>query len=649
MNPTVFAVALALLWRSAPDGSGTPGVALGASPTGETGLVRVHGAEGLEPGRVRLSFALDFFRLDSFIAADNAHTSVGGTLALAFAPLEHLELWVDTRASSNKDARTRPELLETLGDLTLGAKGFLPATPLLAVGADAELTLLTGVGSSSFDLSASRLRLRALASADLQRARGVPLRAHLNAGIIFDGSGALETPTLTNAERFALGISDFNRVLIGAAVEVPLGGFTPFVEYAMEVPLGYLATPGIIVSSAALRPEQTAPMAVAVCNPSAGLDSGCARPAEARVLPQRLTPGVRMTAVPDLTVDFAVELGLTAAVATGVLPVPRYNLVLLASYTLDPFRNESRVLIPVLVPEECPTRAADPRGQAQGIVKSWGDDRGVAGAIVTFDRGPPVATDGEGRFLSHPLDPGPVQVSVTRDGFEPGGASAEIAPGRTATITIALAPRAREGVVRGQVLDPAERPVGGASVTLRGPGTATVTSGLEGEFEVKAPPGRYTLSVSKAGVLSRARRVEVRPDETVTAELLVRPRPPTPVAELSSDGILVKQSIRFLSGQAVLAPDAPAVLDNVVDVLVNHEEIRRLRVEGHSDDVGGEAENVRLSRDRAQAVVDYLVQQGIDPGRLSAEGYGASRPIAPNLTRRGREQNHRVEFHIVAQ
>jgi outer membrane protein OmpA-like peptidoglycan-associated protein len=47
--------------------------------------------------------------------------------------------------------------------------------------------------------------------------------------------------------------------------------------------------------------------------------------------------------------------------------------------------------------------------------------------------------------------------------------------------------------------------------------------------------------------------------------------------------------------------------------------------------------------------VQYLVDQGIDASRLSSEGFGSSRPIAPNLTRRGREQNRRVEFHIVEQ
>src|SRR5262249_3825185 len=129
--------------------------------------------------------------------------------------------------------------------------------------------------------------------------------------------------------------------------------------------------------------------------------------------------------------------------------------------------------------------------------------------------------------------------------------------------------------------------------------------------------------------------------------ILVRARPRSPTAVLAHDQIVVKQSIRFVNGTAQLAPDTAPVLDGVVDVLVNHKEIKRLRVEGHTDDVGVAGANQQLSRDRAAAVVQYLVEQGIDPERLLAEGYGASRPIAPNLTRRGREQNRRVEFHIV--
>jgi outer membrane protein OmpA-like peptidoglycan-associated protein len=133
----------------------------------------------------------------------------------------------------------------------------------------------------------------------------------------------------------------------------------------------------------------------------------------------------------------------------------------------------------------------------------------------------------------------------------------------------------------------------------------------------------------------------------MSGEMVLRKRPKQPIVEVTKDMIVLKESVHFVTGEARLAPDAAAVLDSVVDALVKNKQIKRVRIEGHTDNVGADDMNLQLSKDRAASVVQYLVQQGIDPSRLESEGYGASRPIAPNLTRRGREQNRRVEFHIL--
>jgi outer membrane protein OmpA-like peptidoglycan-associated protein len=69
-----------------------------------------------------------------------------------------------------------------------------------------------------------------------------------------------------------------------------------------------------------------------------------------------------------------------------------------------------------------------------------------------------------------------------------------------------------------------------------------------------------------------------------------------------------------------------------------------IRVEGFTDNVGSREANVKLSSDRADAVMNWLAEHGIDRGRLSSKGYGESRPVASNSTEEGRAKNRRVQL-----
>jgi len=82
-------------------------------------------------------------------------------------------------------------------------------------------------------------------------------------------------------------------------------------------------------------------------------------------------------------------------------------------------------------------------------------------------------------------------------------------------------------------------------------------------------------------------------------------------------------------------------------MLPDHPEIRKLRVEGHTDNRGNAEHNLQLSKARAASVVQYLVKSGIDPARLESEGYGATQPLVPNLTPAARAKNRRVAFKIL--
>jgi OOP family OmpA-OmpF porin len=101
--------------------------------------------------------------------------------------------------------------------------------------------------------------------------------------------------------------------------------------------------------------------------------------------------------------------------------------------------------------------------------------------------------------------------------------------------------------------------------------------------------------------------------------------------------------VTFESGKAELSKSSFYLLDQIA-VALNSDPRLRIRVEGHTDNTGSRELNMKLSKERAQAVAAYLIGRGISPARLSAEGFGPDRPIADNGTQEGRSQNRRVEF-----
>lgn len=117
-------------------------------------------------------------------------------------------------------------------------------------------------------------------------------------------------------------------------------------------------------------------------------------------------------------------------------------------------------------------------------------------------------------------------------------------------------------------------------------------------------------------------------------------------AEITDRGlVLTLGDLLFATDRSVLEPGADRHLQNLVEFLQRYPE-RRVEIEGHTDNVGASSYNLGLSQRRAESVLDYLTQRGIDSERLSALGLGQERPIASNRTEAGRQQNRRVEIII---
>ncbi|HEY4015348.1 MAG TPA: OmpA family protein [Polyangiaceae bacterium] len=110
--------------------------------------------------------------------------------------------------------------------------------------------------------------------------------------------------------------------------------------------------------------------------------------------------------------------------------------------------------------------------------------------------------------------------------------------------------------------------------------------------------------------------------------------------------VRVLQQVHFATGSATILADSFPMLMEIAQLLKANPTIQKMRIEGHTDNHGGADYNLDLSKRRAASVRTWLVQHGIDAGRLESEGYGLTRPIETNDTDEGRAANRRVEFKI---
>ncbi len=450
----------------------------------------------------------------------------------------------------------------------------------------------------------------------------LPVRLHLNAGLVLDGGGANSALAQLGApEQYALGFNAYHRATFGGGLEVPLPYATPFVEYRLAVPLGTPAE-GLV-----------------------GLDGE--RHAVSGGLPATLGLGAKVTAMRDVTFLLGAELGLTREVLLGVAPTPRFNLVAGASFNVDPFaRAETRVVETVrerspteLVtrPAPAPTEKLGTVAKVAGVVLDAKTRKPVPGVMIAFATAsvPPVASDaGSGRFLTHELPGGKARLVARKGGYKDATVDLVLEAGKTASVEVLLeqlAERARFLVA----ITSAKKPIAAVAAVegpmtgkLEVPATATAPSALE------VVPGRYLVNVSADGYLAQTREVQVSNGAEMALAFDLEKEPAKKLVVVKEKKIQILQQVHFASGKATILEDSYGLLNQVVDAIVRSG-IPKIRVEGHTDNKGKKLVNLRLSQERARAVADYLEKAGIDARRLDAKGYGDSRPVAPNLTERG--------------
>jgi outer membrane protein OmpA-like peptidoglycan-associated protein len=123
------------------------------------------------------------------------------------------------------------------------------------------------------------------------------------------------------------------------------------------------------------------------------------------------------------------------------------------------------------------------------------------------------------------------------------------------------------------------------------------------------------------------------------------PLPKDNIQKKLNEAIAIK-NIEFETNKTIIRKTSYPILQKVISILKEYPEIS-IEIEGYTDSKGNAEHNLKLSDKRANAVMKFLVKNGIERSRLTAKGFGIKNPIADNNTEEGRQKNRRVEFKII--
>jgi len=162
-----------------------------------------------------------------------------------------------------------------------------------------------------------------------------------------------------------------------------------------------------------------------------------------------------------------------------------------------------------------------------------------------------------------------------------------------------------------------------------------------GNYLITLPVGKdYAFNVNRKGYLFYSDHYSLKdksPDSTYEKNIPLQP--------VEINAAVVLKNIFFDLGKHELKNESLAELEKLVQFLKDNPTVT-IQVEGHTDQIGSAADNLKLSENRAKSVRNFLLENGITPNRITAKGFGATRPIADNNTEEGRAMNRRTEIKI---
>jgi outer membrane protein OmpA-like peptidoglycan-associated protein len=588
-------------------------LAQSAGVYGQTGVKRVTSAE-IGPGLLHLGGAGRGFYAGDFIApgAVDEDTYLGSTVWVGARLLSLLELSLAAQVGVNANSVDDPRTRFSAGDLYPSLKvGY--GVGSMAFGLDVRGLLPTAQDAAGVDFGNAGVAGTGLFTLDLSESAFV--RLHVNGGYVFQAGKGDQNNLLQGLPGHLLALAAqqwfYDQALYGVAVEAPLPYVTPYLEIFGQTALG--------------APGGYTPF----------LDGHLS-----------VSPGARIQPTPALAIDVGADIGVLGtandlgALTDGQPINPTWAVHLGLSYAFDPFA----------APGAAPARRAKktPEGVVLGCVTDAATGAPVAGAFVDLgDAGASRLAAGEdGCFRSYALDVGERTLQVSHPDYKGKSAAVTVEDGGEAKADVALVPLVRVGKLAGTVKTLKGSDAEVELVINRGDAEIERKT-IKGAFSFELKPGDYQIVLKSDVYLAQGAPVVVLPDQTANKDFVVKPIPKKRLSKVEKGKISIKIKIPFALGKADLLKAAEFVLDEVVDRILANSQIKKVRVEGHTDNQGKADYNQELSDERARAVVEYLVAKGVPEGRLEAKGYGASQPIAKNTSPRGRAKNRRVVFVIV--
>lgn len=602
----------------------------------EEGHLGFHGiASAFSPGEFQFQTGL-FGRAtggSDLIRHRDEHRTWTGNVLVNASFHEHFGAHFKMGARNNVNTFGRPEAMLSHGDMTLGFTGRFMAADGVALGGDLGLFVPTAFGDVGIELPSTSVRPRLQAGFDFDEMMGaqpdmyVPLVAHLNIGYRIDNSEGLlgENGSADRIERYAYGISTYDLVEFGLGAEFPLPYVTPFLGWNLGIPVN-------------AADED-------VCADDRPLD--CVADAGAGSFPQRLSLGAKAEPVRNLGLHLGMDIGLTSTQAEGLPATMPYEFHFGVSWHIDPAGGA------MVEPEvkEVEKEVQPPRGFVHGRLVDEESGEPVGGASINYidrDLTQQLSDSESGLFQSYDFEPGEeVVFEIDHPNYEVEYVDWIVEEGSD-ELEVAMEATFVPAVITGSLVGADGAPLSGATVVMRtdaGEVYEIDTDG-NGNFGAEIDGDAATIGAAGPDWGAVGDYVQLEPGGEYNVELAAFAVEEWH-AERTDDRILLGEDVSFEDDGAALSPEADAILDQVAALILSSPEVAGIEVQGHTADDGDDSEMMALSIRRAEAVQEALVERGLSPERLDAEGYGANRPIVPNTSDRNRELNRRVEFHFV--
>ncbi len=632
------------------------------STMGYSGLVKTMAATSGSPMSWSVGFNASFFVKKSFLYTGDVkdeHKRIQGAVHFRFTPIKYLEIFValDSYANSTNLSIQRPQLFQTLGDTTIGVKG-LYSVDLYTVALALYPRFLNKVGDVGFDWKATSVTLMLANTLDLKPRTNFPLRIHVNFGWDFNNSSKLvesREKAMTAAagfaqyimrfERFALNVNRNDSFLMSLAFDFTTPWVNPFLEWNMEIPVNRQGF-NCLQQQYSAFPD----------------DDSCLQIEGGAAFPMDLVLGLRFQPppVPGLSFLVAADIGLLGT-KTHVRELPAnapYDIYFGVSYS----HAKKKELVQIekeVVKEVVKEIALPPPPHILGRIVDSETSMGIEGAVVTILDAQgnelagmnPVVTKPDGSFVSYPLAAGAFSLGVKAEWyFDPIDCSVTLDATGDKEMECPLRPMPRLATITGKVSDSVSGSgVGNATVLLDGTVTKSVTTDSMGYFEIELESGEYTAKAEADKYFTKQATFDAPAGKTTSVDIQISEKPKKSLVVVQKKKIVIKKQIQFEFDSATIKPESYVVLDSVAEAMLQNPGITLVEIQGHTDDKGENDYNLDLSQRRADSCREYLIAVGVDPDRLIAKGYGETKPIAPNVTAKGRTKNRRVEFHILAQ